>query len=126
MRKRIKKFQKKINTIINNINNNIKEDWLWNGRFVIRQNSYRYEDFPDNSGGMMTLSFYFIDTKTGKKKIYIDDYVCGTDLNSQDNLFRSRILWDINSFIVDYCKVWDEIPDPYKQAELEGRSPKYK
>ena len=118
MRKRIKKYQKQVTKFINSVNKNIENDWLWGGRFYVKQVNYRYYDFPDGSGGCFQVLFEVRDRKTKKVELYAEDY-----LGSLDRIFKSHVNYCVNDFITKYVKVWEENPNPYEQARMEGRSP---
>lgn len=106
-----KKYQRHINKIVRNANKHLKDDWLWNGRFYIHQIDYNFEPFEDKSGALFSVVLMCDDKKTNQSYIGIfDNYDIG---------FRFYA-W-INDCIVKKFSVWDEKPNPYEQAELEGR-----
>ena len=103
-----------INEVIKfHFNKSIKEDWLWNGRFVLSQTRACFTPYDDHSGGEFTVELKLFDTKT-------DKYVCGIfdNYNIEWQLWR----W-VNSMIIEYWNVWEENPDPREQAIVEGRVP---
>lgn len=103
--KQRKNAQKKFNAFVRQVNKEIEKDELWLGRFYIHQLESYWQAFEDGSGGILVIKIQYIDKKTGKSKI---DWVsmC-SGWHTQLVLFEQ-----MNSFIVDYCKVWDENPSP--------------
>ena len=108
-----KKYQREVNRIVRDWNQSIKDDWLWNGRFVLRQRAAYFWPFEDKSGAEFSVWLEFIDTKTGAKEI--------KSFNNYDLDWRLGE-W-MNKCITEYWKVWDEKPNPNEQARLEGRAP---
>ena len=108
-----KKYQRAANKIIRGWNKSIKEDWLWNGRFVLSQKQSYFYPYDDRSGGIFYTTVCIHDMKTGKEinKIF-DQYGLEWHLGG----------W-INDCIVKDWNVWKENPDPYGQAKAEGREP---
>ena len=108
-----KKYQREVNRIVRKWNQSIKNDWLWNGRFVLRQHAAYFLPFDDKSGAEFSVQLEFTDTKTGAKEI--------KNFNNYD------LEWHLgewmNRCITEYWKVWDEKPNPNEQARLEGRAP---
>ena len=108
-----KKYQRALNKIVRNLNNSIKNDWLWNGRFVMRQNCAYCLPFEDKSGVMFHFVLEFKDTKTGR-----------VENNMFDNYDADWAIWEwANRCITEIWNVWDEDPNPNKQARIEGRQP---
>ena len=108
-----KKYQRALNKIVRNLNNSIKNDWLWNGRFVMRQDCAYYLPFEDKSGVMFHFVLEFKDTKTGR-----------VENNMFDNYDADWAIWEwANRCITEIWNVWDEDPNPNKQARIEGRQP---
>ena len=108
-----KKYQRALNKIVRNFNKSIKEDWLWNGRFVMRQDCAYCIPFKDKSGVMFHFVLEFKDTKTGR-----------VENNMFDNYDAEwRIYEWANECISNIWNVWSEDPNPNKQARLEGRQP---
>ena len=108
-----KKYQREVNKIARKWNESIKNDWLWNGRFILRQCAAYFEPYNDKSGATFEVWFEFTDTKTGAKEI--------KNFNNYDLDWRLG-RW-LNYCITERWKVWDEVPDPNEQARLEGRTP---
>ena len=108
-----KKYQRAMNAMVRRANKMIKEDWLWNGRFVISQKRAEFIPYPDHCGGDFAVILECKDIKTDRTiyKIF-DNYDNDTDL-----------YWWINDCITDYFEVWDEVPSPREQAIAEGRVP---
>ena len=108
-----KKYQRAMNKIIRDMNKDIKEDWLWNGRFVLTQTESYFFPYEDHSGGNFIARITCTDMKTGKKETkFFDNY------NTVYYLFK----W-VNDCITQYWPVWEENPGPYEQAKAEGRHP---
>lgn len=94
--------QRWFNRYCRNVNKSIENDDLWLGRFYISQNRTMMNWFEDGSGGIMTAEIVMHDKKTGKTKTKIYD---GLDMCWK--------FWvDLNDFIIEDCKVWEEKPDP--------------
>lgn len=108
-----KKYQREVNRIIRKWNQFIKNDWLWNGRFVLRQYAAFFWPYDDKSGAEFSIWLEFTDTKTGAKEI--------KNFNNYD------LDWHLgewmNKCITEYWKVWDEKPNPNEQARAAGRKP---
>lgn len=108
-----KKYQREVNKIVREWNQSIKNDWLWNGRFVLRQYAAYFWPYEDKSGATFNVWLEFTDTKTGAQEIM--------DFNNYDLEWRLGE-W-MNRCITEYWKVWDEKPNPNEQAQLKGRTP---
>ena len=108
-----KKYQREVNRIVRKWNQSIKNDWLWDGRFVLRQYAAYFWPYEDKSGATFNVWLEFTDTKTGAQEIM--------DFNNYD-LDWHLGEW-LNRCITEYWKVWDEVPNPNEQARLEGRRP---
>lgn len=96
-----KNHQRWFNQYCRYVNKAIENDDLWLGRFYVTQNRSFMEWFEDNSGGLMHTEIVMHDRKTGKirSKFY-------------DGLEMDWKFWfDFNDFIVNDCKVWEEVPD---------------
>ena len=108
-----KKYQREVNRIVRKWNQSIKNDWLWDGRFVLRQYAAYFWPFEDKSGAEFSVSLEFIDTKTG-----------ATEIKSFNNYGLEWRLGEwMNKCITEYWKVWDEKPNPNEQARAAGRKP---
>lgn len=108
-----KKYQRALNKEVRELNKSIKEDWLWNGRFVMRQVCAYCLPFEDKSGVMFHFVLEFKDTKTGR-----------VENNMFDNYDAEwRIHEWANRCITEIWDVWSEDPNPNKQARIEGRQP---
>ena len=108
-----KKYQRAVNKLVHKVNKNIKNDWLWNGRFIVRQTNAEFYTFGDFSGALFCVMLECVDTKTGRKAI-----------KSFDNYdIDWKLYWWINICITEDFKVWDEIPNPYEVAIAAGRKP---
>ena len=99
-----KKYQRAVNNLVKKWNKNLKEDWLWDGRFVIHQQVAEFTPYEDHSGAEFWVYLTCTDTKTGKieKRGF-------TNYDIESNIGR----W-VNSCIVDYFHVWNEVPGPYE------------
>lgn len=101
-----KVHQRKLNAAIRSVNRNIERDSLWRGRFYIRQSSAQFYSYPDGSGCELWVVLQFIDRKTGATK----------EIAETANHFLwqngTHLFWEMNRFIVEYCRVWEENPRP--------------
>ena len=96
-----KNHQRWFNQYVRYINKSMEEDDLWLGRFYVTQNKTHMEWFDDGSGGMMCACLTMHDRKTG---ITRNKWYNGLDMDWK--------FWhDFNQFIIDDCKVWEEVPD---------------
>ena len=111
-----KKYKRRMNKCVRESNKALKKDWLWDGRFTIRQLAADFQPFEDHSGARYVILAEITDHKTGftAQKLF-------------DNFDIDYWLpWWINSCIVEKFKVWDEKPNPYEQAAAAGRKPDIK
>jgi len=97
-----RKHQRWFNQYCRYVNKAIENDDLWLGRFYITQNRTFMEWFEDNSGGLMRAEIVMHDRKTGKTKSKFYD---GLDM-------YWKFWFDFNDFIINHCKVWEEVPGP--------------
>lgn len=97
-----KNHQRWFNQYCRYVNKIIENDDLWLGRFYITQNRTFMEWFEDNSGGLMRAEIVMHDRKTGKTQSKFYD---GLDMDW-------KFWFDLNNFIINDCKVWEEVPDP--------------
>ena len=108
-----KKYKRATNALVREFNKGIKEDWLWNGRFVMSQEEAHFYPYEDKSGGEYFVHFLLTDTKTGKvEHEFFNNY----------NMYWKIYEW-VNKCIVETWDVWHEKPNPNEQARLEGRHP---
>jgi len=108
-----KKYQRKVNKIVRTLNKSIQQDWLWNGRFQIRQAASYLTPYKDHSGAEFQFLLVCKDNKTGKITYdWFDNY----------NAEYAIAVW-VNDVITNIFKVWDENPNPNQQARLAGRQP---
>ena len=56
-----KKYQREVNRIVRKWIQSIKNDWLWNGRFVLRQYAAYFWPFEDKSGAEFSVWLEFTD-----------------------------------------------------------------
>lgn len=108
-----KNHQRWFNRYCRYVNKCIENDDLWLGRFYVSQNETRMEWFEDGSGGMMHAYLTFHDRKTG---ITRNKWYDGLDMDW-------RFWHDFNNFIVEDCKVWEEVPDP-RENRIDYRKEK--
>lgn len=108
-----KKYKRAVNSLVKTLNKDIQNDWLWNGRFIITQDWSSYHPYADHSGALYIVGLTITDKKTGRKHFaYFDNYEIEWKM------------WEwVNSCITEYWNVWNEDPNPNKQARLEGREP---
>lgn len=112
-----KKYQRAVNKLVRDFNKIIKKDWLWNGRFMMRQGPSWFTIYSDHSGAQFEFILILTDIKTGRKEAKV--------FNNYNCLYQ---MWHwANECIVTYWKVWSENPNPCEQAHFEGRElPKWK
>lgn len=96
-----RKHQRWFNRYCRYINKNLEADDLWLGRFYVTQDASEMEWFEDGSGGSMRALITMHDHKTG---ITRSKWYHGIEMDW-------KFWWDLNSFIIDDCKVWKEEPD---------------
>lgn len=96
-----RKHQRWVNRHCRYVNKSIENDDLWLGRFYISQNGSFMDWFDDKSGGLMYVNITIHDKKTGRTHT---EWYDGLEL-------EYRLWWDLNDFIVNDCKVWEEVPD---------------
>ena len=107
-----KKYQRYINKIVRKLNQNIKNDWVWNGRFTIRQKQSKFYTYYDNSGAQLYVLLECKDNKINRTA------TCWFETG----LFVEAKIWEwVNRCIVEYFDVWAEDLNPFDQAKLEGR-----
>ena len=97
-----KNHQRWFNQYCRYVNKVMKEDELWLGRFCVKQLRSDMHWFEDNSGGVMAAEILMRDKKTGITK---SKWYSGLDMSW-------KFWFDLNNFIVEDCKVWEEEPDP--------------
>lgn len=105
-----KNHQRWFNQYCRYVNKCIEDDELWLGRFYVSQNATDMEWFEDGSGGLMRAYLTMHDRKTG---ITCTKWYDGLDMDW-------RFWHDFNNFIIDDCKVWEEVPNPYS-ARIDYR-----
>ena len=97
-----KNHQRWLNQYFRYINKCIEDDDLWLGRFCIKQLSTQMEWFEDKSGGLIHVKLIMWDKKKGIVRV---KWYNGLDMDWK--------FWrDFNDFIINDCKVWEEVPDP--------------
>jgi hypothetical protein len=96
-----RKAQSRINKRVRALNKNIHDDYLWRGRFFVRQVDANWDRFEDGSGGVLTVWLEIRDKKTGK---YMGFAI--------DNYDRGWKLWTAgNEFIAEHSGVWIDIDE---------------
>ena len=124
MRKTTKKMQRYVNKVVRGMNKDIVEDWLWNGRFSVKQLRSSVYRFPDLSGYSYYVELRFNDNKTGKTKDQAFEMICEkTGSPFKGNFFKADVWRAMNTFITIDVDANSEVPDPWTQAKSEGRSP---
>ena len=109
-----KVHKRRVNQLIRYANKDLKNDWLWNGRFVISlTGSPMFTPFEDHSGADYDVIASIVDTKTDKCYQFL--------MTSRFTI--GKLFEVINRAIIDEFKVWEEDPNPYQQAEAAGRHP---
>lgn len=107
------KYQRDVNKFVRVWNKLIEEDWLWNGRFYLRQQQASFQPYEDHSGASFDVLLQLIDRKTGRSQTkWFDNYT-----------ITSHLGYWINDCLVEQWRVWDENPNPQEQAKIEGRRP---
>lgn len=100
-----KKIQRHINKILRQMNKNIEQDDLWLGRFYCHQKDIQYQLSEDKSWMYADVRVEFVDRKTNKFVIL--------HFNKEDFMNGGWPIWEaMNSFIIDFVKVWQENPPP--------------
>ena len=96
-----KNHQRWFNQYCRYVNRTIEDDDLWLGRFYVSQARTFMDWFEDNSGGIMYAEVVMHDRKTNRTR---HGYYGGLDMDWK--------FWrDFNDFIIEDCKVWEEVPD---------------
>ena len=100
------------------LNQNIKNDGLWNGRFVFRQIDCQFQKFDDNSGGVLYSFVRAYDKRTAYYKDYRIEYAPYFP-------FPGSTIWEMaNKFIVEDACVWQQedfrpnIPLDYRNIKV--------
>ena len=96
-----KEYQRQFTQKLREANKAIRKDNLWFGRVEVRQISARWEEFEDDSGGILHTVLRCIDKKTRQYKDYCLEYAP----------WISTINWKIsmdilNKFFVEDLDVW--------------------
>lgn len=100
-----KRTLRAFNKIIRKVNKAIENDPLWRGRFVIRQ--YSVERGCDNE--YLFIIYDFIDKKTGRRHREAMNFFI------ESKWAQNEIFMQMNTFIVNHCRVWDPgKQSPYK------------
>ena len=96
-----KEYQRKFTKKLREVNRAIREDNLWLGRVEVRQISARWEEFSDDSGGILHTILRCIDKKTRQYKDYCLEYAPWI------RTMNWKISYDIlNKFFVEDLDVW--------------------
>ena len=93
-----KRYQRAVNKIFRKINYVIAIDPLWRGRFLVRQTK-SYWMHEDNYY-YLVVGYEMVDLKTKLIKTYWQEAnsICSWD--------GSKIFWEMNQFITEWCDVW--------------------
>ena len=113
-----KRYQRGFNKLMRELNQNIKNDGLWNGRFVFRQIDCQFQKFDDNSGGVLYSFVRAYDKRTAYYKDYRIEYAPYFP-------FPGSTIWEMaNKFIVEDACVWQQedfrpnIPLDYRNIKV--------
>lgn len=117
-----KKIQRVMNYYVKQVNRAIEKDYLWRGRFFIRQvGATCFYRFEDGSGAELTVCLRVYDKKTEK---YVDsiDTVSGFCFFNGSKVFRL-----MNEAIVKHFDVWnydkDDPNSPYNDLAVYNSIP---
>lgn len=100
-----KRHQRAMNRLVREANKSLEQDYLWCGRFVIKQiDSPHFVPYSDGSGAEYYVTIRLIDRCTGRYYTKFDTVNHWRGLNGNG----WRLFEFINWFIVEHCKVWDE------------------
>jgi hypothetical protein len=104
MRNKMRKdYQQHFTKKLRELNKACEEDFLWFGRFVVRQLRSDWYQFEDNSGGILYIILRAYDKKTD----YYRDYRIAYTKNRQTiNWILSMEI--MNTFIIEDLKVWEK------------------
>ena len=117
-----KKIQRTMNYYVRLVNKNIFNDYLWRGRFFVRQvESPHFVPFEDGSGAELFVTLRIFDKKTEK---YVDSF----DSVSNFCFFNgSRLAWLMNDVITKHFAVWNKSKEdesnPYNDRILYSSIP---
>ena len=90
------------------LNKNIYNDSIWKGRFIVRlRGCPQINWYSDHSGFIYKVCYEFYDKKTHKVYVHYG--------NSNTSLYELDCI--MNNFIIEKCRVWQEISSPYELAE---------
>ena len=95
-----KKRQRSLNRLFRKVNRGIENDSLWRGRFVVQQDKTEWIPYEGSRDYELFVCYYFVDKKTGQKSH-------GKWERAQWLELSSKLFWDMNNFIVEDCRVWD-------------------
>lgn len=101
-----KRHQRAMNKLMRDLNKNIENDSLWQGRFYVKQTAAQWHEYEDKSGAELWVVLSFIDKKTGMT------YETAETVNHWRMWNGSHLWWEMNNFIVEKVKAWDENPAP--------------
>lgn len=103
-----KATQRELTSFLRTANKLLEKDNLWRGRFVVRQIMSDWEQFDDNSGGLLWSVIRVYDKKTGDYRDYTLESLKGLHFT-----FSHLMCQIINKFITEDSDTW-YIEDPYK------------
>lgn len=110
----MKVHQRKMNKMVRDLNENIEKDDLWRGRYIMRQKAAYREVYPDGSGAELWVRMEMLDRQTGRTETFCDTV-------NHFYMWNGGGLWrEMNDFIVDTCKVWEETPSPRDKEYKEN------
>ena len=117
-----KKIQRTLNYYVRMMNKAIQDDYLWRGRFFIRQIGFApFHRFEDGSGGEMFVHLRIFDKQTEK---YVDKFDSAGSLCFMGG---ADIAMFMNDAIVKAFNVWKEDKDsplsPYNDRILYSSIP---
>jgi hypothetical protein len=96
-----KRHQRAINQVVRKVNKLIEEDEKWQGRFYIHQTGAKW--MVDEDGvGYFRVRLEFCDRKTNIT------HVIWSNVNHLRWINNSALLWEMNDFIVNKVKYWEE------------------
>lgn len=98
-----KKHQRALNKMVRKMNKMIEQDDLWCGRFMAHQvESPQWMKYEDNSGAKLWVVLEFVDRCTGRtwKRCNTVNHWCCWD--------GANLYHEMNVFIVERCRVWEE------------------
>ena len=90
-----KRQQREMNKLMRRLNKNVENDYLWKGRFYVRQIGAQWYEYIDKSGAELIVVLCFYDKKTNANRV-----VKGS-VNHWRMWDGYRLWWQMNNFIID-------------------------